>query len=283
MEKNIKETEKIAHFKKLLFNQHYSPRTIKIYVYCIEKFFRRYKENGKYVDNEVLTEYINFLVSTDKAPKTVNLHKEALKKYFMVIYNKKFVLTLQLSRQNRKLPVILSQKEITLLLKATINPKHRLLLALSYGCGLRVSEAVTLQWKDIDRDRNTIHLKNTKWWKERLLMIPLSIQKRLFDYKDAWKTPWKQGKFIFYSNQWWHISQRTAQAVFKQACKRANIEKNVSFHSLRHSFATHLLEQWTDIRYVQKLLGHNNIRTTQWYTHVMQPSLEKITSPLDRL
>jgi integrase/recombinase XerD len=175
--------------------------------------------------------------------------------------------------------VILSIQEVKQLIDATINPKHKLLLMLSYGAGLRVSEIVTLKIGDVDICRGTIHIKWAKWQKDCITIFPHNyvelfrgvIQGRL------------SNNVIIESERWGAIDVRTAQQVFSQACKRAAITKKVSFHSLRHSFATHLLEQGTDVRYVQELLGHSNIRTTQIYTHVMQPALDKIVSPLDRL
>lgn len=273
------ESEKLLYFKQLLINQHFSPKTVKSYTHCVTSFFLRYKKIWDQVDDKIITQYIMILVEEDKAPKTINIYKEALKKYFLLLYNRTFSLALQLSREPRKLPVVLSVWEIKNILSMMINPKHKLLLSLAYGCGLRISEIVNLKWIDIDTERYIIHLKHAKWNKDRIVILPQSSIALLDTHHYAsWVSP-----YVFYSNQWWNITTRTAQQIFAQACKKAWIIKKVSFHSLRHSFATHLLEQGTDIRYVQTLLGHSNIRTTQIYTHVMQPALDKIVSPLDRL
>jgi integrase/recombinase XerD len=275
----MKENEKLLYFKQLLINQHFSQKTVKSYIHCVKSFFLRYQKPGDDVDDKIITNYIMTLVEQDKAPKTINIYKEALKKYFLLLYNRMFSLALQLSREPRTLPVVLSTNEVKNILTIITNPKHKLLISLAYGCGLRISEIVNIRWTDIDIDRQTIHIRQAKWKKDRIVILPQSSIESLSNHHHtSWLSP-----YVFYSNQWWTITTRTAQAVFSQACIRAWITKHVTFHSLRHSFATHLLEQGTDIRYVQTLLGHANIRTTQIYTHVTQPALYNIKSPLDGL
>jgi site-specific recombinase XerD len=157
------------------------------------------------------------------------------------------------------------------------NPKHRLLIALAYGAGLRVSETTNLKAKDINLDELTIHIKGAKGNKDRMSIFS---EKLVASLKVI--VALKQGnEFVFESNWGGKLDERSAQKVFEQALVKAGIKKEATFHSLRHSFATHLLENGTDVRYVQELLGHANIRTTQIYTKVTNPSLKKIKSPLD--
>jgi integrase/recombinase XerD len=184
---------------------------------------------------------------------------------------------LPLARKNKKLPVILSFQEIKQLIGSYTNPKHKLLIELSYGCGLRVSEVVNIRIKDIDLHRHTLMITDSKWKKDRQVPLPNTLLSKLeIIYNDLWSY-----NYLFPSQQWWMLTTHTVQLLFHQWCKRIGIKKDVTFHSLRHSFATHLLEQGVDVRYVQELLGHANIRTTQIYTHVMQPALRNIKSPLD--
>lgn len=272
------ENEKIQYFKKLLTNQSYASKTIKSYTHCVRSFFVRYNTTGDTVTEKIISDYISTLIIDDKAPKTINVYKESLKTYFLLLYNRRFRIALKLSRSPKKLPVILSAQEIKKIIERTINPKHRLLLALAYGCGLRVSEVVALRRRDIDFDRLTIHIKKSKGAQDRIVMLPNSLVDTLHTYRKT-----TSSIYLLPSNQWGKLTTRTAQEVFKQACQRANITKDVSFHTLRHSFATHLLEQGTDIRYVQDLLWHANIRTTQIYTHVMKPARDQIQSPLDTI
>ena len=180
--------------------------------------------------------------------------------------------------KNRKLPVVLSKKEVFKILNCLKNLKHRTLLFLTYSAGLRVSEVVRLKVGDIDSERMLIHIRQGKGSKDRYSILSQVALDELREYGKRYKlTNWifpgaKKDK---------HITKRTAQRVFKKACKKADIKKDVSIHSLRHSFATHLLEKGTDLRYIQELLGHKNCKTTEIYTHVSKKDFKKIISPLD--
>jgi integrase/recombinase XerD len=158
----MKENEKLLYFKQLLINQHFSQKTVKSYIHCVKSFFLRYQKPGDDVDDKIITNYIMTLVEQDKAPKTINIYKEALKKYFLLLYNRMFSLALQLSREPRTLPVVLSTNEVKNILTIITNPKHKLLISLAYGCGLRISEIVNIRWTDIDIDRQTIHIRQAK-------------------------------------------------------------------------------------------------------------------------
>lgn len=163
------------------------------------------------------------------------------------------------------------------MLELTVNTKHRLLLALSYGAGLRVSEAVSLRIRDVDVDELTLHIKHAKGDKDRISVIPATAVTDLRGFLAG-----RNGaKYVFFSEQGGRLTTRTAQKIFEHALRKAGIQKPATFHSLRHSFATHLLENGVDVRYVQELLGHQNIRTTELYTHVTNPMLKKIKSPLE--
>ena len=161
-------------------------------------------------------------------------------------------------------------------LESTQNTKHKLLLSLSYGAGLRVSEVIVLKVKDIDFDEMTIHIKNAKGQKDRISVLP----EKLIDNLKVLLSEKTSNDFVFASERGGKLTTRTAQKVFERSLKKAEIKKDATFHSLRHSFATHLLENGVDVRYVQELLGHQNIRTTQIYTHVTNPKIKNIRSPL---
>jgi site-specific recombinase XerD len=180
------------------------------------------------------------------------------------------------AKKNRYLPVVLSRAEIEALLNVTANNKHRLLLALAYGAGLRVSEVVALRVQDIDLNELTIHIKQAKGNKDRISVCPIKLVVAIRE-----QVAGRNGSdFVFMSEQGGGLTTRTAQKVFENALKKSGVCKPATFHSLRHSFATHLLENGVDTRYVQELLGHQNIRTTQLYTQVTNPSLKNIKSPL---
>jgi site-specific recombinase XerD len=166
------------------------------------------------------------------------------------------------------------------LFAAVRNPKHLAVLAIVYSAGLRVSEVVRLRPGDLDRDRGLIHVRGAKGRKDRFTLLAdagLAAVDRYLEGRDP-------GTWLFPGNQpSRHLSPRTVQKVVEVARIRAGIEKPVSVHTLRHSFATHLLEAGTDLRFIQELLGHQNPRTTQLYTHVSTRSLGRIRSPLDAL
>jgi len=182
--------------------------------------------------------------------------------------------------KDKKLPDVLSKNEVIKILNSLKNKKHRALLFLTYSAGLRVSEVVNLKLKDIDSERMLVHIRKAKGSKDRYSLLSKLALKELRNYaKDQKLKDWlfpgrKEGK---------HLSTRSAQKIFKRACKMANIKKEVSIHSLRHSFATHLLENGTDLRYIQELLGHSSSKTTEIYTHVTKKDFLNITSPLDVL
>ena len=261
--------------------RNYSYRTLQAYTQCVEYFLKQWiktEDKIPIIDRDLVKKVILYLHEKWKAPKTVNLYKSAIM-FFANEVLWLWIERLSMSKEAKKLPSVISQSEVQQLIKSYTNPKHKLIIQLSYGCGLRVSEVVALRIKDIDFDRHVLTVRWWKWNKDRQIPLPNSLYielQSIFHTKEA-------NNFIFESERWWALTTTTLQKLFHQWCKRIGLKKDVTFHSLRHSFATHLLEQGTDIRYVQTLLGHANIRTTQIYTHVMQPALDKIISPLDRL
>ena len=185
------------------------------------------------------------------------------------------------AKQKKALPKVLSEDEIRRFLAALKNPKHRAIAFVLYSAGLRVSEAARLRVTDIDSDRNQIHIRQGKGRKDRYVMLSPVVLGVLREYARVerpydWLFPASHRRDR-------HITTRTIQREVTQAAARARIEKRVTPHMLRHSFATHLLEAGTDLRYIQELLGHTKISTTVRYTHVARLDARKITSPIDRL
>lgn len=160
------------------------------------------------------------------------------------------------------------------------NPKNKLILLIGYGAGLRVSEIVTLEWRDILFSEHKLHIKNAKGKKDRMVMLPYSIVSSLDHYRKLYQP----SKYVFegqFAGEPYSIG--SAQQVMRAALKKSGLSKNLTVHTLRHSFATHLLERGTDIRSIQKFLGHASIKTTTIYTHISKMATNKIASPLDRL
>jgi site-specific recombinase XerD len=181
-------------------------------------------------------------------------------------------------KKPKRLPVVLSQDEVARLLSSVLNPKHKLILSLMYSAGLRVGEAVKLKTEDIDLDNKIIWVRQGKGKKDRQSIISgklFAILMQLVEEKGV-------GQYLFSGQKpETHLSTRSAEKIFQRAMENANIKKRAVCHSLRHSFATHLLENGTDIRYIQALLGHNSLATTQIYTKVSQKFLNQIKSPFD--
>ncbi len=178
-------------------------------------------------------------------------------------------------KREKKLPVILSKEEIERLISSTKNMNHRLIIQVGYSAGLRISEIINLQWQDIDFDRNLIHLKRAKGKKDRIVMLSLKVKESMMNL-----TPNKKG-YVFLTNRDGKYTQRTIQKVIENAATKVGIRKRITPHTLRHSFATHLLENGTDIRYIRDLLGHSDISTTLIYTKVSNKNIRNIKSPLD--
>ncbi|MDD5748382.1 MAG: tyrosine-type recombinase/integrase [Actinomycetota bacterium] len=183
---------------------------------------------------------------------------------------------MKFAKRSKKLPIVLSREEIKNIIDAIRNPKHKLIISLAYGAGLRISEVVNLKVKDVNLEELTIHLKNAKGKKDRITIFPEKIKTKLQNLIAGKNL----NDYLFESERGGKLTERTAQKVFENALQKAGIKKDATFHSLRHSFATHLLENGVDVRYVQELLGHQNIRTTQIYTQVTNPKLKNIKSPL---
>lgn len=178
------------------------------------------------------------------------------------------------------MPEILSKGEVKRILAAVDNMKHKAILMLIYSAGLRVSEVVKLKHENIESDRKLIFIKGAKGRKDRYTTLSnVALETLRIYYKSIKPRDW-----LFPGQKLsGHISTRTVEKLFEDAVKKARIEKHVSVHSLRHSYATHLLESGTDLRYIQELLGHKSSKTTEIYTHVSKKSIGKIVSPLDNL
>lgn len=200
----------------------------------------------------------------------------AIKFYYYSVIKTHSKIEIRSAKEYTKLPTVLSRDEIGKILDTTTNFKHKLMLGLSYGAGLRVSETVNLKVQDLNLDELTLVIRQSKGQKDRVSLVP----EKLVDSIKILIVGKGINDFVFASERGGKLTTRTAQKVFENALKKSAVHKQATFHSLRHSFATHLLENGVDVRYVQELLGHSNIRTTQIYTHVTNPMVKNIKSPL---
>ena len=246
----------------------YSRKTIKSYIRYNRDFLLFVGKKPEEVKNEDIKKYLFYMIERKKvSTSTLNIIINALKFFYGEILNKRFIYEVKRPKKDRKLPVILAKDEVYKILNAPSNIKHRAILTLIYSAGLRVEEVVKLKPEDIDSERGLIHIKGGKGRKDRYTILSQTALKILRDYYSQYKP----NKWLFEgAKPGSHITVKTVQSVFKQACSKAGIGKNVSVHSLRHSFATHLLESGVDLRYIQEILGHKSSKTTEIYTHVNQ-------------
>lgn len=262
--------------------RNYSHKTIKAYVSCIRLLVRHTapRHPRDLTEADLRQFLIQLTTKGQRASSSINQIICALRFLYVDLYGRSFQLgELPRPRRERKLPEVLSEGEVIRIFHATDNLKHRAILMLTYSSGLRVGEVVRLRVSDVDEERMLIHLHKAKGNKDRYTVLSAAWLKTLAEYLQRYRPR----EFLFEGQDGRrHYSERSVQAVFERAVERAGIMKRVTVHSLRHSFATHLLEAGTDLRYIQELLGHNSSKTTEIYTHVSRKVLGKITSPLDR-
>jgi site-specific recombinase XerD len=273
-------------FNEELRLRNYSPKTIKAYASNLRAFVRHFSpRHPRELTGEDIRRYLLYLIAEKKhSSGTVNQVYNSLKFLYEGLYDREFMFE-RLPRPfgEQKLPDVLSYEEVLRILRQVVNLKHRIMLMLAYAAGLRVGELVQLKVEDLDPERGLIHVRGGKGRKDRYTILPKIILPLLHEYvmeyrigPSGWLFPsgWKASR---------HLAIRSIQAVFEEAVKSAGIQKRATMHTLRHSFATHLLESGTDLRYIQELLGHQSSRTTEIYTHVSTKDLGKIKSPLENL
>jgi len=279
--KPLELTKTLAQLEEKLTLKGYSPKTKKSYIGHIRRLleFTNSNKSLTIIDVEKYTFYQ--LNQQKNSHAFVNQALSAIKFYFKyILKNGDLIYNLSRPKKEKKLPNVLSQSEVKSIFESVDNIKHKLILLLTYSAGLRVSEVVRLRINDIDSDRMLIHIRQGKGRKDRYTMLSKvaleMLRKYVYVFKPKdWLFPGGKDKG--------YLTERSVQKIFIAACNKANIMKKVTFHSLRHSFATHLLESGTDLRYIQELLGHSSSKTTEIYTHVTHANLSKIKSPLDRL
>jgi integrase/recombinase XerD len=271
----------LISLQKELSIRKYSRRTIKSYLRYNRDFLLFTGKKPEEIVNEDIKKYLYYMVEKKKvSTSTLNITINALKFYYGEILKKKFIYEVKRPKKDKKLPVVLSREEVKKILQITENIKHKAILMLMYSGGLRVGEVVRLRPEDIDANRKLIHIRASKGRKDRYTLLSDVALQILREY---WRKE-KPEKWLFPSwNKEKHITERTVQKIFQNACKKARIKKNVSVHSLRHSFATHLLESGIDLRYIQEFLGHKSSKTTEIYTHVNTKNLSAIKKPLDNI
>ncbi|MFH1508891.1 MAG: tyrosine-type recombinase/integrase [bacterium] len=264
--------KKTANILKL---RNYSLKTQKAYLLYIKQYIIFSRKRGIKNKQKAIEEFLLHKHKRGQSPQTINLALNAIKFFYAEVLRSPQSIDLKFAKRSKKLPIVLSRSEIHKIILATTNPKYRLMISLGYACGLRVSEVVDLRVADLDINELIVHLKEAKGKKDRISVLPQKLQNDLRNLIAGRKA----NEFVFASNRGGKLTTTSLQKMFRQSLTRTDIKKPATFHSLRHSFATHLLENGTDVRYVQELLGHANIRTTQIYTQVTNPKIRNIKSP----
>ncbi|PIR24305.1 integrase [Candidatus Campbellbacteria bacterium CG11_big_fil_rev_8_21_14_0_20_44_21] len=262
--------------ERILRLRNYSPQTRKAYLLYIREYISFSEKLGIEPEQKTLEEFLLDKHRRKQSPQTINLALNAVKFLYAEVLKNPKKIDIKFAKRNKKLPIVLSRSEIEQIIQATANAKYKLMISIGYGCGLRVSEVTNLKVADLDIDELVINIRGGKGKKDRISVLPEKLQNDLRNLIAGKKAV----DFIFNSNRGGKLTTTSLQKMFRKSLAKAKINKPATFHSLRHSFATHLLENGTDVRYVQELLGHQNIRTTQIYTRVTNPKLKNIKSPL---
>ena len=278
----MKKQEIIDSFNKKMTIENYSNQTIKNYLSAL-KLFLEWIENLN-VEKITEKEIENYLLYCKKDKNysfsTMKQIIATIRYLYINVFNKPIPKALDLKlRKPTLLPNVLSASDISKILKVTSNIKHKTILFLIYSAGLRLGELLELKIGDIDSDSMRIHVREGKGKKDRYIMLSENVLDLLREYYKLFKPK----DYIFEGQKGGKYSSKSVQNIFKSALKKSGIKKKATVHTLRHSFATHLLDDGTDIRYIQELLGHKRLETTQIYTHVSSYSINKIKSPADKL
>ncbi len=258
----------------------FSKHTLDSYLRYNKKFLEFINKEPENVEKDDLKLFLSYLLTErGMSARSLNLVRAAL----LFCYNEileKNIINIKTPKIEKSLPTILTKKEILELFKATPNFKSKIMLKLLYSSGLRVSELVNLKYEDLNFEEKTGLVRQGKGKKDRIFIVSQEVLKNIHTFS---KKQNKIKSYIFTGPNNKSLTTRNIQKIIKNSAKKAGINKNVTPHKLRHSFATHLLESGTDIRMIQELLGHSNLQTTQIYTHVSRERIRKIINPLDKL
>lgn len=274
----------LLEFEQKLILQRYSLNSIRNYKSAVKSFLETAEKKFSHpneLNQEMIEKYVLWKVQKHKVGVShQRMIIASIDKFYKSLYNRKLdIKHLYPSRKSHSLPNYLTKEEVRKLIAKVENIKHRCIIKLLYGSGLRLSELLHLKVSDIDSKSMIIHIRKSKGNKDRVVMLSNSLLQELRIYFKKHKP----NDFLFEGQTGGIYSAKSVQMIVKKAASKAGIKKQVTPHTLRHSFATHLLESGTDVRFIQELLGHNSIKTTEIYTHITNISKSKIKSPLDSL
>lgn len=274
--------EKVEQFRRWLRSRRYSESTVKTYCEALRCFLKFYltKPVWEISNNDMIVFNNEFILKQKLSASYQNQVINAVKLFFRKIENSTMNVELvHRPKRYNPLPKVLSLEEVRDIINVLDNIKHKCMISLIYSAGLRRSELLNLKIKNINSNRMEIFIAHAKGRRDRVLPLSETVLQMLREYYSKYKPK----DYLFEGYGGGQYSERSLALVLKKACREAGIKKEVNLHMLRHSYATHLLESGTDLRYIQELLGHKSSRTTEIYTHVSRSALKQIKSPLDRL
>lgn len=267
-------SEHIHYFEQEMRRRNFSGHTVDIYASCLRKFFgQSVKDHPKNINESDIRAFL----SGFEEPNTQRSYHSAIKKYYEICLGQhdKFKY-IPYCRKNKKLPIVLSQEEVQRMFDACVNLKHKVILALLYSTGLRVSELINLKWKHIDRSRMVINIIQAKGNKDRQVPLPETIIPLLEKYYHQYKSI----DYVLNGQTQMQYTARSVGEVIKQVAAKAKIQKHVYTHLMRHCAFTHMVEAGTDINLIQRVAGHSSVKTTAIYTHISHNLISKINSPI---
>lgn len=270
-------SEHMQHFIQEMKRRNYSQNTVDNYASCIKVFFEKSnKDHPKNINEQDIKNFLSqpMMINTQR-----NYHS-AIKKFYEICMGQteKFKY-IPYAKKNNKLPIVLSQEEIQKMFTVCENTKHKVILALLYSCGLRVSELINLKWQHIDRSRMIINVIQAKGKKDRQVMLSPELIPLLEKY---WREYHSQ-EYVLNGQTELQYSERSVGQVVKQLAAKAGISKRVWTHLMRHCSFTHMVESGTDINLIQRLAGHSSVKTTAIYTHISHNLISKIQSPISAI
>ena len=264
--------------KKELLRRNYSHKTILTYVYCVKRFLYACKKEPRKITKKDIQLYLENLCNDKKAASTLNVHLQSIKFALEQILNKRFFVKLPYSKVPERLPEVLTKEELLSLFSTIKNKKHLLMIQLSYSAGLRVSELVNLKVRDLEFQNNQGWVRKGKGNKDRPFILAQSLNPSL--QKHICQESLQPASWLFPGRKS-HLHVKTIYNIVKQAAKKSQLQKNVHPHTLRHTFATHLIENGYSVTSVQGLLAHASVETTMVYVHMATPNLLNVNSPFD--
>lgn len=270
------------NFKRDMDLKNFAESTKRAYINHIIRYSKYYNKKPELLEEEDIKAYLYLLVKEEKSKTYINQTYSALRFLYETTLKRNWEsYKIPRCKKEKRLPVALNRKEIKLLLHSLTNKKHKAIFELIYGSGLRISEAINLKVKDINSNEMVLYVRDAKGHKDRYTLLPKGGLDTLREYYKTYKV---MGEYLFPGNDINKpISTRTIQRIFEEKSKLLKLDPRATVHSLRHSFATHLLEKNVDIYTIQKLMGHSSVKTTSIYIHVSKINTLNVKSPLDTI